>query len=101
MPDYRLAVCGYGKMGKLIERLAPEYGFEVRATYDGRNNAHARALSYETLRGVEVAVEFTAPHAAAENIRRLAALGVNTVVGTTGWLDHLPAVREAVEQVNT
>jgi 4-hydroxy-tetrahydrodipicolinate reductase len=92
-----LAIVGYGKMGKLIERLAPEHGFEVRAKFDGRNNANAQAFSRETLRGVDVAIEFTTPQAAPNNIRRLAVLGVNTVVGTTGWLEQLPAAREAVE----
>ena len=96
-----LAIVGHGKMGKLIERLAPEHGFEVRAKFDGGSNARAQALSHETLRGVDVAVEFTTPHAALENIRRLAVLGVNTVVGTTGWLDELPSAREAVEQGKT
>jgi 4-hydroxy-tetrahydrodipicolinate reductase len=96
-----LAIVGYGKMGKLIERLAPEHGFEVRARFGGNHNSHTPALSHETLRGVDVAVEFTTPQAAAENIRRLAGLGVNTVVGTTGWLDQLPAAREAVEQGKT
>ena len=95
-----LAIVGYGKMGKLIERLAPEHGFHVRAKFDG-NNAHAQALSHETLRGVDVAVEFSTPQAAVENIRRLAVLGVNTVVGTTGWLDELSFAREAVEQGKT
>ena len=96
-----LAIVGHGKMGKLIERLAPEHGFEVRAKFDGGNNGHAQALSRETLRGVDVAVEFTAPQAALENIRRLAVLGVNAVVGTTGWLDQIAAAREAVEQGKT
>jgi 4-hydroxy-tetrahydrodipicolinate reductase len=96
-----LAIVGYGKMGKLIERLAPEHGFEVRAKFDGSNNRQAQALSHETLRGVDVAVEFTTPHAAPENIRRLGVLGVNTVVGTTGWLDQLPAAREAIAQGKT
>jgi len=96
-----LAIVGHGKMGKLIERLAPEYDFEVRATFASSNNGHAKALSHETLRGVDVAVEFSTPEAAPENIRRLAVLGVNSVVGTTGWLDHLPAAREAVTQSKT
>ena len=96
-----LAIVGHGKMGKLIERLAPEHGFEVRAKFDGRNNGNAQALSHGTLRGVDVAVEFTAPQAALENIRRLAVLGVNAVVGTTGWLDQIAAAREAVEQGKT
>jgi 4-hydroxy-tetrahydrodipicolinate reductase len=96
-----LAIVGCGKMGKLIERLAPEHGFEVRAKFEGGGNARAQALSHETLRGVDVAVEFTTPQAAPENIRRLAALGINTVVGTTGWLDQLPSAREAVAQGHT
>jgi 4-hydroxy-tetrahydrodipicolinate reductase len=91
-----LAIVGYGKMGRLIEQLAPEYGFDVRAKFDAQNNSHGQALSYETLRGVDVAVEFTTPDTAPDNIRRLAALGVNLVVGTTGWHEHLPAVRETV-----
>ena len=91
-----LAIVGYGKMGKLIERLAPEYGFEVRAKFSGANNSSAQGLSHETLRGSDVAVEFTTPEAAPVNIRRLAVLGVRSVVGTTGWSEHLPAVREAV-----
>ena len=91
-----LAIVGYGKMGRLIEQLAPEYGFEVRAKFDARSNPRGQALSHETLRGIDVAVEFTTPGAAPENIRRLAAVGVNSIVGTTGWFDDLPVVREAV-----
>lgn len=97
----RLAIIGYGKMGKLIERLAPEYGFEVRAKFSGRDNPHAQALSHETLRGIDVAVEFTTPEAAPQNIRRLAVLGINTVVGTTGWLEQLPAMRSAIADGKT
>jgi 4-hydroxy-tetrahydrodipicolinate reductase len=91
-----LAIVGCGKMGRLIEQLAPEYGFEVRAKFDSGNNPRGEVLSCETLRGIDVAVEFTTPDAAPENIRRLATLGVNSVVGTTGWHEHLPAIREAV-----
>lgn len=96
-----LAIVGYGKMGKLIEQLAPEYGFEVRAKFDGRSNSQGKALSHETLRGVDAAVEFTSPDAASGNIRRLATLGVNTVVGTTGWYEELSSAREAVTKSGT
>ncbi len=41
----RLAIVGYGKMGRMIERLAPEYGFEVRARFSGADNSGARALT--------------------------------------------------------
>src|SRR5260370_34410668 len=82
--SYGLAIVGYGKMGRLIEQLAPEYGFEVRAKFDGRSNSLGKALSHETLRGVDAAVEFTSPEAAFENIRRLAVLALNPVPRTTG-----------------
>jgi 4-hydroxy-tetrahydrodipicolinate reductase len=93
-----LAIVGTGKMGRLIEQLAPEHGFEVRARFDIPNIAE---LSRETLNGAGVAIEFTAPSAAPENLRRLAALGVNSVCGTTGWYDHLPQVRNAFAASDT
>jgi 4-hydroxy-tetrahydrodipicolinate reductase len=96
-----LAIVGYGKMGRLIGQLAPEYGFDVRAKFDSQSNSRAQALSYETLSGIDVAVEFTTPDAAPDNLRRLAALGVNSVVGTTGWHEHLPAIRETVTKSGT
>ena len=96
-----LAIVGYGKMGRLIEQLAPEYGFEVRAKFDGKSNPRGQALSPQTLKGVDVAVEFTSPDAAPENIRRLAAMGVNSVTGTTGWFGDLPSVGEAVTKSGT
>jgi 4-hydroxy-tetrahydrodipicolinate reductase len=93
-----LAIVGYGKMGRLIEQLAPEYGFEVRAKFTSRDNPRAEGLTRDSLRGAQVALEFSTPHAAPENIRRLASLGISTVAGSTGWLAHLPAVRFAVEE---
>jgi 4-hydroxy-tetrahydrodipicolinate reductase len=96
-----LAIVGCGKMGQLLEHLAPEYDCEVRARFSGRDNAGGKALSHETLRAVDVAIEFTTPTAAIENVRKLATLGVNCVVGTTGWYEHLPEVREAVMKSKT
>ena len=91
-----LAIVGHGKMGRLIEQLAAEYGFAVCAKFNSRNNAHGEGLTREALNGADVAIEFSTPATAARNIERLAAAKVNGVVGTTGWLDQLPAVREAV-----
>jgi 4-hydroxy-tetrahydrodipicolinate reductase len=94
MPE--LALVGYGKMGKLIEQLAGEYGFQVRLKLDEYNNANFEGLTAENFRGVDVAVDFSIPSAVATNVERLSALGVNVVVGTTGWLDELERVRAAV-----
>jgi 4-hydroxy-tetrahydrodipicolinate reductase len=88
-----LAIVGCGKMGSLVELLAPDYGFEVCAKFSRGNMG---SLSRATLRGAAVAIEFTTPAAAVENLQRLAALGVNTVCGTTGWYEQLPQVREIV-----
>jgi 4-hydroxy-tetrahydrodipicolinate reductase len=90
-----LAIVGCGKMGRLIEQLAPEYGFDVRAKFTRANNLYEAGITRESLRGVEVAVEFTTPDTAPDNLRRLASLGIDTICGTTGWYDHLPAVGEA------
>jgi 4-hydroxy-tetrahydrodipicolinate reductase len=91
-----VAIVGYGKMGKLIEQLAPQHGFEVRLRLDVDNNAGGAGITAGNFRGVDVAIEFSTPATAAENVRKITGLGVNCVVGTTGWHDQLQAVREAV-----
>ena len=98
---FRLAIVGHGKMGRLIEALAPEYDFAVRARFNSANNADGCGLTPEGLQGIDVAVEFSSPATAAQNAQRLAAAGVSTVVGTTGWLGQLPAVHDAVKQHGT
>jgi 4-hydroxy-tetrahydrodipicolinate reductase len=85
-------------MGRLVEQLAPEYGFDVRAQFSRSNIA---SLSPEALEGAALAIEFTSPAAATGNLPRLASLGVRTVCGTTGWYDHLPQIRQAVAEAHT
>ncbi len=94
----KLAIVGYGRMGRLIEQLAPEYGCEIALRLDEYNNAGCAGITKENFRGVEVAVEFSTPEAVIGNIERIAALGVNLVVGTTGWSDRLDHVREVVDK---
>jgi 4-hydroxy-tetrahydrodipicolinate reductase len=92
-----LAIVGYGKMGHLVERLAPEYGFAVPLRLDIEENENGAGITAERFRGIDVAVEFSTPSAVLQNIERLAALGVNIVVGTTGWGEHAGRLRAAVE----
>jgi 4-hydroxy-tetrahydrodipicolinate reductase len=92
-----LAIVGYGKMGRLIEQLAPEYGFDVKLRLDVDNNAQFEGMTSENFRGVETAIEFSTPATAPENIVRLSRLGVSMVVGTTGWFSHLERVKEIVD----
>lgn len=97
----KIALVGYGKMGKLIEQLAPEYGCEVALKLDEFNNAGFAGLTPQNFAGIPVAIEFSIPSATVENVERLAALGVHVIVGTTGWLDELPRVTAAVEKNGT
>src|SRR5579871_5836409 len=99
MPD--LAIVGYGKMGKLIEQLAQEYGFAVKLKLDEFNNAAYEGLTAGNFRGIDVAIDFSIPSAVVTNVEGISALGVNIVVGTTGWLEHLDQVRQAVEKNGT
>jgi 4-hydroxy-tetrahydrodipicolinate reductase len=96
MPE--LAIVGYGKMGKLVEQLAPEYGFAVALKLDEFNNAGFEGLTTQNFRGIDVAIDFSIPSAVLGNVERIAALGVNMVIGTTGWLEHLEAVKAAVDR---
>src|ERR1700738_4599756 len=90
----KLAIVGYGKMGRLIEHLAQEYGFTAHSCIDiGDDFAQAA--------GADVAIEFTTPEAAVENIEKLAAMKVPVVVGTTGWLAHMSAIRATIERAQS
>lgn len=93
----KVALVGYGKMGRLIESLAPQYGSEVLLKLDEFNNVNGAGMTPEAFAGVDVAIEFTTPHTAVANLERLAALGVPTVCGTTGWHAEMDRVRTAVE----
>ena len=96
----KLAIVGYGKMGKLVEQLAPEYGFDVAMKLDEFNNAAFEGLTADNFRSIDVAIDFSIPAAVPRNVEGIAALGVNMVIGTTGWLQHLEAVKAAVARHN-
>ncbi len=97
-PTISLAIVGHGKMGQAIEQLAPARGFEVGLILDVDSNSGGAGLTAERFRDVDVCIEFTTPDAVLGNVRRVAALGCNLVVGTTGWFQHLNEVREIVDR---
>ncbi len=94
----RLALIGYGRMGKLVDQLAPEHGFEVALRLGGAANPEGAGITAESFRGIDVAIDFSVAAALPANAERIAALGVPLVVGTTGWGAELPRVRTAVER---
>jgi 4-hydroxy-tetrahydrodipicolinate reductase len=92
----RLALVGYGRMGRLVEQLAPEHGFEVVLRLGAADLQDAGGDLADRLRGVEAAVDFSTAAAVPGTVERLAPLGVAMVVGTTGWHGELERVRETV-----
>lgn len=91
------ALVGHGKMGRAIEELAAERSFNVRLILTAESNPDGAGITKKNLDGIDVALDFTTPSAAVENIRRVTALGCPMVVGTTGWHERLEEVRRHVE----
>jgi 4-hydroxy-tetrahydrodipicolinate reductase len=83
-------------MGKLIEQLAPEYDFTVSAKAD-----QSHEITREAFATADVAIDFSMPEVVVQNSAAVSTLGVNLVIGTTGWLDRLPEVKATVERNNT
>jgi 4-hydroxy-tetrahydrodipicolinate reductase len=91
----RLLLVGHGRMGTLVETLAPEYGAVIAGIVTAAN---AETLAAGDFGHVDVAVDFSASDAVPENVPRLAARGVNIVIGTTGWNAHEARLRELVDR---
>ena len=94
-----LLILGRGKTGALVAEIARERGHQVRAV-GSKENAGGAALTSAALRGTDVVIDFTTPHAVMANIEACARAGVNLVVGTTGWYHELAAVQQLVNQAN-
>ncbi|MFW9598773.1 MAG: 4-hydroxy-tetrahydrodipicolinate reductase [Paludibacter sp.] len=90
----KIALIGYGKMGKTIERIALERGHEIVSVIDIEN---VEDFESDAFKSAEVAIEFTAPHVAVSNIRSAFKAGVPVVSGTTGWGNEMPHVQKEIE----
>jgi 4-hydroxy-tetrahydrodipicolinate reductase len=91
----RIALIGYGKMGRAIEKLAATRGHEIVLKID-LDNGHE--LTPENLSKADVVIEFTGPLSAANNLRKCADSGVPVVCGSTGWLDEYESVKKRFEE---
>ncbi len=87
----KIALLGYGTMGQTIDKMASAKGHEVCLRIDANNRS---SLTIEELQTADVVIEFSRPEAALDNILLAIEAGVPIVSGTTGWLDHLEAVKE-------
>ncbi|ANH82430.1 4-hydroxy-tetrahydrodipicolinate reductase [Niabella ginsenosidivorans] len=93
----KIALIGYGKMGKAIEAIALERGHEIVLTIDAHNTD---ALTADNVKKADVAIEFTGPHTALENLTKLIRFGVPVVSGSTGWLEKMPKLLSEISQHN-
>ncbi len=90
----KIALIGYGKMGKTIERIALERGHEIVSIIDVEN---LNDFDSDAFKSADVAIEFTVPQVALSNYRRAFASGVAVVSGTTGWTAELPQLKREIE----
>jgi len=84
----KIALLGYGKMGKLVEALALREGWEIGPKLDIQDNPDGTGITPASMAGVDVAIDFSQPGAVLANIEAVARTGVHMVVGTTGWADQ-------------
>ena len=93
-----LALIGYGKMGKEVEAVAKEKGVTVVKIFTLENNTGGLGLTKDSLKGVDVCIDFSWPQNVLDNIEAVAECGKSIVVGTTGWYDKLDQVRKLVKE---
>lgn len=91
----RIAIIGYGKMGKRIEALALDKGHEITHRIGSDNIREIREI-----KNADVAIEFTNPEAAVSNFSELAKLGIPVVTGTTGWYGDFEKVKLMMGNAN-
>ena len=96
MRSMKIALIGYGKMGKIIEKIALERGHEIVSIIDVNN---LDDFNSEAFKSADVAIEFTAPHVAYDNCIKTMDAGVKVVSGSTGWFQqHEAEMREKCEK---
>lgn len=95
----RIAIVGYGKMGKMVRNVALESGHQVVAVIDPWSpepEITALGLDVSSLAECDVAIDFTHPATVMDDILLYARLGIPAVIGTTGWYERIDEVRDAV-----
>lgn len=92
----KLLLVGHGRMGRLVEALAPSYDFEIAGILDSRTNSGGSALTPERWPALDVIIELSHADAFLANLPRLCSLRTNLVIGTTGWKARDAEVRRAI-----
>ena len=93
----KVALIGYGVMGRLIESIAMAKGHEITSRIDEPETSLSADELAQKLSGSDAAIEFSVPDAVLRNVEACMKAGVPLVEGTTGWHDHISSVRSLVE----
>jgi 4-hydroxy-tetrahydrodipicolinate reductase len=93
-----IALIGYGKMGKMIREIAESKGHKIIAIIDPKCKNTLKDINEKTLNDADVCIEFTHPDVVIDNIKKIAELGKNIVIGTTGWYDKIDQVEKIVKE---
>ena len=93
----RILLLGYGKMGEIIERIAVDRGHTISAKISSKNREELDQLETDT---IDVAIEFSQPEAAFDNISYCLENNIPVLSGTTGWLDKLKDVEQQCEKLS-
>lgn len=96
-----IAIIGYGKMGKEIERIANLKGIKIASIIDPNGNGSHMKIDENSMRNVDVCIDFSAPNAVIGNIEKASGFGKDMVVGTTGWSDKMGKARNVVKRNRT
>jgi 4-hydroxy-tetrahydrodipicolinate reductase len=88
----KIALIGFGKMGREIDAIGREQGETIERIFDSR-----QPLQAEALKNIDVCIEFSTPDAVLSNIQTAIQAKCDIVVGTTGWYQHLPELKTAVK----
>ena len=91
----KIALIGYGKMGKAIEEIALEKGHEIVLKIDLKNQ---HLMKLDNLSKAEVAIEFTGPESAYENIKTCLEAGIPVVAGSTGWIGQMEEIKSICKE---
>ncbi len=98
----KLALIGYGKMGKAAHNIAESRSHDVVSIIDPvAEEANFKAIDEKSLKGVDVCIDFTHPSVVLGNIDKVSKLGKNMVVGTTGWYSDVDKVRKEIKARKT
>ena len=94
----KIALIGFGNMGKILKRLAEEKGLQVVAIVDPSGKGTCPSIDAKALKDADVCIDFSQPNCAMENLKKIAALKKNIVMGTTGWLANIEEAKKIVEK---